>query len=117
MIYIPEWSPPDLQCDDGSYLGAWTLAGDNLYYSYNITTREGQNETFIGGIDLLTGEKSTLQKRGDGNIHSLFTDSGQNLRCLRIVPKGTEDADRLCGGQGPGSLSGNGKRKKPETIL
>lgn len=91
MVYIPEWLQPDLQCEDGSYLGALTLAGDNLYYSYHVTTPDGKvDESYIGRIDLLTGEGSVPQKQGDGEIKTLFTDPGQNLWCLRIVSEGTE---------------------------
>lgn len=90
MVYIPEWRQPDLQCEDGSYLGAWTLAEDNLYYSYNVTTPDGKKETYIGRINLLTGEGAVPKKQGYGGILFLFTDSGQNLWCLRIVSEGTD---------------------------
>lgn len=88
MIYVSEWQQLDLGYGKEGYLSVCTLAGDNLYYSYNIRTEEGREEAYIGRINLVAPGEPEIKRQGEGSVFSLFTDSGQNLWCLRrVFPK------------------------------
>ena len=88
MVYIPEWQQLDLGYGEEANLGVCALAGDNLYYSYNVREEGKTTETYIGRINLLSPEEPQMEKQGEGWLLSLFTDSRQDLWCLRVVPEG-----------------------------